>query len=153
MQTHRAVPSSAVIQFLFNLNIDLSHVLPSKVPTTARNFTCLAYELFLQLHPSQRKTVTSPNLAILFFDNWYCENGLPSDIMTDYSVFWKHPTIITRIRCKASTSFHPHSSKVSENSTAGFQICIRRIALFLQLSRQNVVADSRIVLPWSSCQR
>jgi len=36
MQRHNAVPSSAVIQFLSN--IDLSHVLSSKAPTTARKF-------------------------------------------------------------------------------------------------------------------
>ena len=36
MQKQKTVPSSAVIQFLSN--IDLSHVLPSKAPTTARKF-------------------------------------------------------------------------------------------------------------------
>ena len=36
MQGHKTVPSSAVIQFLSN--IDLSHVLPSKSPTISRKF-------------------------------------------------------------------------------------------------------------------
>jgi hypothetical protein len=36
MQRHNTVPSSAVIQFLSN--IDLSHVMPAKAPSTARKF-------------------------------------------------------------------------------------------------------------------
>ena len=36
MQRHNTVPSSAVIQFLSN--IDLGHVLPSRAPSAARKF-------------------------------------------------------------------------------------------------------------------
>ena len=64
-------------------------------------------------------SLTAKELAVLFFNKWYCENGLPSDIVSDkdkifMSNFWKHLTILTGIKCKASTSFHPQSNGVSE---------------------------------------
>lgn len=51
------------------------------------------------------KTLTAKQLAVLFFDNWYCENGLPLNIVSDrdklfMSAFWKHLNIITGISCK-----------------------------------------------------
>jgi hypothetical protein len=54
MQKQKTVPSSAVIQFLSN--IDLSHVLPSKAPTTARKFMVCDYVDLSVMRP-QRYTV------------------------------------------------------------------------------------------------
>lgn len=39
-------------------------------------------------------TITAEDLALLFFKNWYCENGLPANIVCDReklftSRFWK----------------------------------------------------------------
>ena len=75
-------------------------------------------------------TLTAKGLAVLFFDHWYCENGLPSDIISDrdklfMSAFWKHLTIITGIKCKASSSYHPQSNGASERTNKTVNQCIR----------------------------
>jgi len=31
-----------------------------------------------------RTNITADELAVVFFDNWYCENGLPTDIVCDW---------------------------------------------------------------------
>ena len=75
-------------------------------------------------------TLTAKELAILFFDNWYCENGLPTDIVSDrdklfMSAFWKHLTLLTGVSCKASSSFHPQSNGVSERTNKTVNQCLR----------------------------
>ena len=64
-------------------------------------------------------TLTAKELAILFFDHWYCENGL------FMSAFWKHLTIITGIKCKASSSYHPQSNGASERTNKTVNQCLR----------------------------
>jgi Integrase zinc binding domain len=75
-------------------------------------------------------TLTAKDLAVLFFDNWYCENGLPSDIVSDrdklfMSAFWKHLTIISGVKCKASTSYHPQTNGASERTNKTVIQCLR----------------------------
>ena len=75
-------------------------------------------------------TLSAKELAVLFFDQWYCENGLPTDIVSDrdklfMSAFWKHLTLLTGIKCKASTSFHPQSNGVSERTNKTVNQCLR----------------------------
>src|ERR1700678_2376321 len=75
-------------------------------------------------------TLTAKELAVLFFDHWYCENGLPNDIISDrdklfMSAFWKHLTIITGIKHKASSSYHPQSNGASERTNKTVNQCIR----------------------------
>jgi hypothetical protein len=74
----------------------------------------------IRIIPTSTK-LTAKELAVLFFDNWYCENGLPSDIVSDrdklfMSKFWKHLSIISGVKCKASSSFHPQSNGASERT-------------------------------------
>jgi len=43
---------------------------------------------------ASRTDITAEELAYLFFDRWYCENGLPSEIVSDRDKlfvlrFWK----------------------------------------------------------------
>ncbi len=50
-------------------------------------------------------TITAEDLAILFFNHWYCENGLPADIVCDrdklfVSRFWKALTKLTGVKLK-----------------------------------------------------
>ena len=73
--------------------------------------------------------LTTKELASLFFDNWYCENSLPSDIISDHdklfmSKFWKHLTLLSGIKCKASTSFHPQSNRASERTNKTVNQCL-----------------------------
>jgi hypothetical protein len=59
--------------------------------------------------------------ASLFFDNWYCENGLPDDNVCDrdklfVSCFWKALTKLTGVRLKMSAMYHPETDGSSEHS-------------------------------------
>lgn len=58
------------------------------------------------------KNVTAEQLAVLFFDHWYYENGLPKEIICNrdklfVSKFWKHLMLLTGIKAKMSTAYHP----------------------------------------------
>jgi hypothetical protein len=75
-------------------------------------------------------SLTAKQLAVLFFDKWYCENGLPNDIISDrdklfMSAFWKHLTFLTGVKCKASSSFHPQSNGASERTNKTVNQCLR----------------------------
>jgi hypothetical protein len=65
--------------------------------------------------------LTSEKLADLFFDRWYCENGLPLEIISDrdklfVSKFWTHLHKLTGVKIKMSTAYHPESDGASERS-------------------------------------
>jgi len=52
--------------------------------------------------------------AVIFFDHWYCENGLLLNIVSDrnkllVSKFWKALTKLTRIKLKMSSTYHPET--------------------------------------------
>ena len=52
--------------------------------------------------------ITAEALASLFFKNWYCENGLPTDIVSDrdklfISKFWRALHCLTGVHLKMST--------------------------------------------------
>jgi hypothetical protein len=53
--------------------------------------------------------ITTQDLAYIFFNRWYCENGLPSDIVSDrdklfVSRFWKVLHKLTGVKLKLSTA-------------------------------------------------
>ena len=65
--------------------------------------------------------ITAEDLALLFFDHWYCENGLPDNIACDrdklfVSKFWKALTKLTGVKLKMSMSYHPETDGSSERS-------------------------------------
>lgn len=60
-------------------------------------------------------------MAVLFFDHWYCENGLPLDFITDRdtlftSEFWKAFNKLTGVKLKMSTAYHPETDGSSERT-------------------------------------
>ena len=66
-----------------------------------------------------RINITAEDLALLFFNNWYHENGLPDDIVCDrdklfISKFWKALTKLTGVKLRMSMSFHPETDGSSE---------------------------------------
>jgi hypothetical protein len=71
-----------------------------------------------------RMNITADEFAILFFDVWFCENGLPLNIMSDcnhlfISEFWWALHKLTGVKLKMSTSYHPQmdgSSKCSNKT-------------------------------------
>ena len=75
-------------------------------------------------------TLTAEQLAELFFDKWYCENGLPLDIVSDrdklfMSRFWKTLHTLTGVKLKMSTSYHPETDSSSERTNKTVIQCIR----------------------------
>ena len=74
----------------------------------------------IQLVPT-RTDITAEELAYLFFDKWYCENGLPTDIVSDrdklfMSKFWKALHKLTGVKLKLSTAYHPETDGASERT-------------------------------------
>ena len=58
-------------------------------------------------------------LTQIFFDNWYCDNGLPLDIISNrdklfVSKFWKALHVLTGTKIKMSSSYHPETDGSSE---------------------------------------
>ena len=75
-------------------------------------------------------TLTAEQLAEIFFDKWYCENGLPLDIVSDrdklfMSRFWKTLHTLTGVKLKMSTSYHPETDGSSERTNKTVIQCIR----------------------------
>jgi hypothetical protein len=69
-------------------------------------------------------TIAAEHFAAQFFDLWYCENGLPLDIISDHnklfiSKFWKALVKLTGVKLKMLSSYHPEtdgSSKCTNKS-------------------------------------
>ena len=75
-------------------------------------------------------TLTAEKLADLFFKEWYCENGLPLEIVSDrdrlfVSQFWTALHKLTGISLKMSSSFHPQTDGSSERTNKTVIQCIR----------------------------
>ena len=74
-------------------------------------------------------TLTADKLAELFFEKWYCENGLPLDIVSNrdklfMSHFWKTLHTLTSIKLKMSTSYHLETDGSSERTNRTVIQCI-----------------------------
>ena len=59
------------------------------------------------------------DITLLIFNNWYCENGLPSDFVSNrdklfMSQFWKALTQLTGISLKILSAYHPETNGSSE---------------------------------------
>jgi Integrase zinc binding domain/RNase H-like domain found in reverse transcriptase len=65
--------------------------------------------------------ITVEHFAALFFDLWYCENGLPLNIVSNrdkifVSKFWKALHALTGVKLKMSLAYHPETDGSSERS-------------------------------------
>ena len=70
---------------------------------------------------ASRTDISAEDLAYLFFNKWYCENGLPSEIVSDrdklfVSRFWKALHKLTGVKLKLSTAYHPETDGASERT-------------------------------------
>lgn len=77
-----------------------------------------------------KSSITAEELALIFFDSWYCENGLPLNIVSDrdklfISKFWRHLMLLTGVKHKYSSSYHPQSNGASERTNKTVNQCIR----------------------------
>jgi hypothetical protein len=71
-------------------------------------------------------SLTAEELAEI---HWYCENGLPTDIISDcdklfVSHFWKSLHKLTGIKLKLSTSYHPETDGASERTNKTVNQCL-----------------------------
>lgn len=90
-----------------------------------KGFNCIAtftdrLSSDIRLVPT-RTNLTAEKMAALFFDHWYCENGLPLEIVSNcdklfVSKFWKALHKLTGIKLAMSSSFHPQTDGSSERS-------------------------------------
>jgi hypothetical protein len=65
--------------------------------------------------------ITAQQFALMFFNHWYCENGLPANIVSNrnklfMSKFWKAMTKMTGVKLKMSMAYHPQTDGASEQS-------------------------------------
>ena len=77
---------------------------------------CLGSDI--QLIPTVA-TLTADGMALLFFNHWYCENGLPLTIICDrdklfVSRFWKALHKLIGVSIKMSSAYHPETDGASE---------------------------------------
>jgi hypothetical protein len=74
----------------------------------------------IKLVPSW-SNLTVEELATVFFDEWYCENGLPLEIISDrdklfMSKFWKSLHMLTGVKLKMSTAYYPQTDGSSKQT-------------------------------------
>ena len=77
-----------------------------------------------------RDTISARDLAVLFFDHWFCENGLPTEIVSDrdklfLSKFWRALHKLTNVSLKLSSTYHPESDGASERTNKTVNQCLR----------------------------
>jgi hypothetical protein len=77
-----------------------------------------------------RTDVSAAQLASIFFNEWYCENGLPLELISDrdklfVSKFWKALHTLTGVHLKMSTAYHPQTDGASERTNKTLNQCVR----------------------------
>src|SRR6266404_3293192 len=76
-----------------------------------------------------KSTATTEDIAHVFFTTWYCENGLPLEIISDrnklfVSRFWRTLHQLTGIDLKMSSAYHPQTDGSSERTNKTIIQCI-----------------------------
>jgi hypothetical protein len=77
-----------------------------------------------------RININAEELALIFFNHWYCENGLPKDIISDrdklfVSKFWASLHKLTGVKLKLSSAYHPETDGASERTNKTINQSIR----------------------------
>jgi hypothetical protein len=73
--------------------------------------------------------ITAEHFAAQFFDLWYCENGLPLNIVSNRDKlfvrkFWKALSVLSGVKLKMSTAYHPETDGSSERSNKTIVQCL-----------------------------
>ena len=66
-----------------------------------------------------KSTMNADQFAVVFFNTWYCENGLPESLVSDHdklltSHFWKALAKLMGVKLKMSSAHHPETDRASE---------------------------------------
>jgi hypothetical protein len=74
--------------------------------------------------------ITAEKFADIFFDQWYCENGCPLEIISNHdklfiSKFWKALMKRMGIKHKLSMAYHPETDGSSERTNKMVVQCLR----------------------------
>ncbi|KAJ2921319.1 hypothetical protein H1R20_g15775, partial [Candolleomyces eurysporus] len=90
-----------------------------------------------------RSNATAEEIAELFFSQWYCENGLPTSIVSDrdrlfVSKFWQTLHRLSGIKLAMSTSFHPQTDGSSERTNKSV---IQAIRFHIERNQKGWVAS------------
>jgi len=77
-----------------------------------------------------RTDISAEEFAQLFFNHWYCENGLPVELISDrdklfVSRFWRRLSKIAGVKLGMSTAFHPETDGASERTNKTVSQCLR----------------------------
>ena len=83
----------------------------------------------IQVVPT-KMDISAEDSTQLFFNHWYCENGLPLEFISDrdkllVSCVEKTLTKITRVKLGMSTAFHPETDGASEHMNKTVNQCLR----------------------------
>ena len=75
-------------------------------------------------------TLSAEECTFVFFNNWYCKNRLPNEIISDrdklfVSKFWTHLMTLAGVKHKLSTSYHPQSNGSSKQMNKTVNQCLR----------------------------
>ena len=75
-------------------------------------------------------TATAAEVAVVLFDEWYCENGLMRQIISDRdplftSELWAALHKLTGVKLKMSTAYHPQTDGASERTNKTLNQAIR----------------------------
>jgi hypothetical protein len=67
---------------------------------------------------------------VIFFNEWYCENGLPLEIVSDHdklfiSKFWQSLHGLMGVKLKMSTVYHLESNGMSKRSNKTINQCLQ----------------------------
>jgi hypothetical protein len=76
-----------------------------------------------------RTDISAACLASIFFDEWYCENGLLLELISDCDKlfvlkFWKALHTLTGVHLKMSTAYHPQTDGASEHTNKTLNQCV-----------------------------
>ena len=94
-----------------------------------------------------RTDATAEDIALLVFDNWYCENGLPADLVSDrdklfMSCFWKALAKLTGMNLKMPSAYHPETNGTSEHTNKTInQVVLPQLGLAI-FNKLRITQDS-----------
>ena len=73
--------------------------------------------------------ISAKNLAIIFFNRWYCKNVFPLNIISDHDKlfmlrFWKMVTTLCGVKLKMLTTYHPNTNGSSKQTDKTINKCL-----------------------------
>lgn len=98
-----------------------------------------------------RMDMSAADCAQLFYTHWFCENGLPCDIVSDrnaffISDFWREFVQLTGVSLKMSSAFYPQTDGASERTNKTMNQMLRYVVNRQQQGWVKVLPTLRFAL-------